>query len=94
MPTRVAVDICGTFTDLVHLEAESGAVGATKAPTTPRRFEDGAVDRACRDAVGGDSGRPAYDPRDFDADPTSRLAARAGATASAVPSGSNPAGLI
>ena len=44
MPTRVAVDIGGTFTDLVHLEAESGAVGAAKAPTTPRRFEDGVME--------------------------------------------------
>ena len=35
MPTRVAVDIGGTFTDLVHLEAESGTVGAAKASTTP-----------------------------------------------------------
>jgi N-methylhydantoinase A len=44
MPTRVAVDIGGTFTDLVHLEAESGAVGAAKASTTPRRFEDGVLE--------------------------------------------------
>jgi N-methylhydantoinase A len=44
MPTRVAVDIGGTFTDLVHLETESGAVGAAKAPTTPRRFEDGVME--------------------------------------------------
>ena len=44
MPTRVAVDIGGTFTDLVHLEAESGAVGAAKASTTPRRFEDGVME--------------------------------------------------
>jgi N-methylhydantoinase A len=44
MATRVAVDIGGTFTDLVHLHAESGAVGAAKAPTTPRRFEDGVMD--------------------------------------------------
>jgi N-methylhydantoinase A len=44
MPTRVAVDIGGTFTDLVHLEAERGVVGATKASTTPRRFEDGVME--------------------------------------------------
>jgi N-methylhydantoinase A len=44
MAARVAVDIGGTFTDLVHLEAESGAVGAAKAPTTPRRFEDGVME--------------------------------------------------
>ena len=44
MPTRVAVDIGGTFTDLVHLEAESGTVGAAKASTTPHRFEDGVLE--------------------------------------------------
>ena len=44
MATRVAVDIGGTFTDLVHLEAESGEVGAAKASTTPRRFEDGVLE--------------------------------------------------
>jgi N-methylhydantoinase A len=44
MATRVAVDIGGPFTDLVHLDAESGAVGAAKASTTPRRFEDGVLE--------------------------------------------------
>src|SRR4029450_11364501 len=44
MATRVAVDIGGTFTDVVHLEADSGAVGAAKASTTPRRFEDGVLE--------------------------------------------------
>jgi N-methylhydantoinase A len=44
MTTRVAVDIGGTFTDLVHLHAESGAVGAAKASTTPHRFEDGVME--------------------------------------------------
>jgi N-methylhydantoinase A len=41
---RVAVDIGGTFTDLVHLDADSGAVGVAKASTTPARFEDGVMD--------------------------------------------------
>jgi N-methylhydantoinase A len=44
MPTRVAVDIGGTFTDLVHLDEDSGAVGLAKAPTTPRAFEEGVLD--------------------------------------------------
>jgi N-methylhydantoinase A len=42
--TRVAVDIGGTFTDLVHLDEETGAVGLAKAPTTPRAFEQGVLD--------------------------------------------------
>ena len=44
MPTRVAVDIGGTFTDLVHLDEETGAVGLAKAATTPRAFEEGVLD--------------------------------------------------
>ena len=44
MPSRVAVDIGGTFTDLVQLDEETGAVGLAKAPTTPRAFEDGVMD--------------------------------------------------
>ena len=41
---RAAVDIGGTFTDLVHLDEESGAVGLAKSSTTPARFEDGVMD--------------------------------------------------
>jgi N-methylhydantoinase A len=41
---RAAVDIGGTFTDLVHLDEESGAVGLAKSPTTPGRFEDGVME--------------------------------------------------
>ena len=37
---RIAVDIGGTFTDLVHLDEETGDVGLAKAPTTPPVFED------------------------------------------------------
>ena len=44
MATRVAVDIGGTFTDLVHLHAEGGGVGTAKSSTTPRRFEDGVLE--------------------------------------------------
>ena len=34
MPTIIAVDIGGTFTDLVACDVESGAVAFTKSPTT------------------------------------------------------------
>ena len=44
MPTRVAVDIGGTFTDLVHLDEETGDVGLAKAATTPAAFEEGVLD--------------------------------------------------
>src|SRR5712691_10244351 len=43
MTTRAAVDIGGTFTDLVYLELEGGAVGLAKTATTPGRFEDGVI---------------------------------------------------
>src|SRR5687767_3998555 len=39
MPTRAAVDIGGTFTDLVYLEEATSDVGLAKAATTPARFE-------------------------------------------------------
>jgi N-methylhydantoinase A len=41
--TRVAIDIGGTFTDLVHLDEATGKVGLGKGPTTPARFEDGVL---------------------------------------------------
>ncbi len=44
MATRAAVDIGGTFTDLVHLEEGTGEVGLAKASTTPGRFEDGVME--------------------------------------------------
>lgn len=44
MATRAAVDIGGTFTDLVCLDEQSGEVGLAKASTTPGRFEDGVMD--------------------------------------------------
>jgi N-methylhydantoinase A len=42
MATRVAVDIGGTFTDLVHLDGDE--IGLAKASTTPGRFEAGVMD--------------------------------------------------
>ncbi len=44
MSARVAVDIGGTFTDLVFLDEASGEVGVAKASTTPARFENGVMD--------------------------------------------------
>jgi N-methylhydantoinase A len=44
MATRAAVDIGGTFTDLVHLDEGTGDIGLAKASTTPGRFEDGVMD--------------------------------------------------
>src|SRR5215211_6106364 len=43
MPTRAAVDIGGTFTDLVYLDVETSVVGMGKTSTTPRRFEEGVM---------------------------------------------------
>jgi N-methylhydantoinase A len=44
MATRVAVDIGGTFTDLVYLSDGAQEVGLAKASTTPGRFEEGVMD--------------------------------------------------
>jgi N-methylhydantoinase A len=40
---RVATDIGGTFTDLVYLDEETGAVGVTKSPSTPANFAEGVI---------------------------------------------------
>jgi N-methylhydantoinase A len=44
MPTRAAVDIGGTFTDVVTLDEQSRDVGLAKSSTTPGHFEDGVMD--------------------------------------------------
>ncbi len=41
---RVAVDIGGTFTDIVAFDEASGSVWAAKASTTPGNFADGVID--------------------------------------------------
>jgi N-methylhydantoinase A len=41
---RTAVDIGGTFTDLVTLDEDSGEIGIAKTSTTPGRFEEGVMD--------------------------------------------------
>jgi N-methylhydantoinase A/oxoprolinase/acetone carboxylase beta subunit len=43
LATRCAVDIGGTFTDLVYLDEASGDVGLAKSSTTPGRFEQGVI---------------------------------------------------
>jgi N-methylhydantoinase A len=40
---RAAVDIGGTFTDLVYLDEVSGKIGLGKTSTTPARFEEGVI---------------------------------------------------
>ena len=42
--TRAAVDIGGTFTDLVYLDGGGDEVGLGKTSTTPSRFEDAVMD--------------------------------------------------
>src|ERR1051326_8418363 len=44
MPYSVAVDIGGTFTDLVGYDAETGTVVFAKSPTTYGNFVDGVLD--------------------------------------------------
>ncbi|HYL42490.1 MAG TPA: hydantoinase/oxoprolinase family protein, partial [Ktedonobacteraceae bacterium] len=43
MSTRTAIDIGGTFTDLVYLEEATGRVGLGKTSTTPAHFEEGVM---------------------------------------------------
>lgn len=43
MGTRTAIDIGGTFTDLVYLDEASGQVGLGKTATTPSHFEEGVI---------------------------------------------------
>lgn len=48
---RVATDIGGTFTDLVAIDAQTGAVIETKAPSTPDDFARGVLDTLARSGV-------------------------------------------
>ena len=43
MSTRTAIDIGGTFTDLVYLDETTGRIGLGKTSTTPSRFEEGVI---------------------------------------------------
>jgi len=44
MGQRLAIDIGGTFTDLVALDEATGEITLQKALTTPKRFSDGVID--------------------------------------------------
>ena len=44
MPYVVAVDIGGTFTDLVAFDHETGNAAYTKSPTTYGNFVEGILD--------------------------------------------------
>jgi N-methylhydantoinase A len=44
MAWRIGVDIGGTFTDVVLVDEETGRIGVTKAPTTPRDVTQGVID--------------------------------------------------
>lgn len=44
MPSYLATDIGGTFTDLVYMDAETSHVGFTKAASTPDDFSRGILD--------------------------------------------------
>ncbi len=41
---RIASDIGGTFTDLVYLDENTGAIGVTKSSSTPAHFATGVLD--------------------------------------------------
>ena len=51
-PLRVATDVGGTFTDLVHLDTETGRIGLAKASTTPPNFEGGVIDALEKAGIG------------------------------------------
>lgn len=51
MHVRVAVDIGGTFTDLVSLNEETGAIIEEKAHTTPENFAVGVLDAVKKSGV-------------------------------------------
>jgi N-methylhydantoinase A len=54
MPTAVAVDIGGTFTDLVAIDTETGAAVTVKEPSVPANFVEGvaaALERAGAGAI-------------------------------------------
>ena len=48
MPYIIAVDIGGTFTDLVACDVETGAVAYTKSPTTYDRLSEAIFDASAK----------------------------------------------
>jgi N-methylhydantoinase A len=53
MPTRIGVDIGGTFSDLIYVDDATGEVGVAKGPSTPAAPHEGVVG-VVRDEVGRD----------------------------------------
>lgn len=51
---RVAVDIGGTFTDLVFLDEKTGRVGMVKSDTTPPHFEQGVLNVIKKAGISGE----------------------------------------
>ena len=50
---RVASDIGGTFTDLVHLDEKTGNFMVTKSPSTPKNFSTGVLDTLRKVEISG-----------------------------------------
>ena len=48
---HLAVDIGGTFTDLVGIDGATGRLVLAKVPTTPDRLEDGVIDAVGQSGV-------------------------------------------
>lgn len=51
MPKRLAIDIGGTFTDLVALDEATGEITLEKALTTPHNFADGVIDTMAKSGL-------------------------------------------
>ena len=51
MPKRLAIDIGGTFTDLVALDEATGEITLEKALTTPLNFADGVIDTMAKSGL-------------------------------------------
>ena len=86
MPYAVAVDIGGTFTDLVAYDHETHAVVYTKAPTTYGNFVEGILDCFAKAEVAAGRGelpQPRHDAGDQCADSAQRRQGRAGHDAAA-----------
>lgn len=58
MPSRIGIDIGGTFTDVVVLNEATGAVSHDKALTTPHELTQAVL--ACLDQVGADLGDTSF----------------------------------
>ena len=81
MPYAVAVDIGGTFTDLVAYDHETRRVAYAKSPTTYGNFVEGILDcfgKAKLDAARGELRQSRHHARHQRADPAQGRQGRAG----------------